>query len=300
MAQNTNNHVLSDNPMRAMGYAAVTFFLFAVMGALTKIMTETHHVAEIIFWRNALTLVPLALFLYFKNKSLFKIAMPKRLAIRCVGGITSMAITFYALENLHFTDFTVFTFLATLLTPLGAHYILKERVGKHRMFAIFIGLLGALIIVQPSGSSVTYLGAILGVATAASHSAMYLVIRTLKSMHAITVTFYFILTGTIMAGVLMPWLMQTPTAIDLLFFAAIGVFGGLGQFCLTTANHSGSPALVVPFNYTGLIWATGFDILIWNHFPSLTVYIGALIIIAAKAYILYREHIKAKEQNGKR
>ncbi len=281
----------ADNPMRAMGYAALTFFLFAVMGALTKIMTETHHVVEIIFYRNALTLLPLFIFMTWKDKSLFQIRLPGKLAIRCIGGITSMAVTFYALKYLPYTDFTVILFLSTLLTPLGAHFLLKERVGPYRMIAIFIGLCGGLLIVQPSGT-VTTIGITFGILAAISHSAMYLVLRTLKSMPAITITFYFILTGVIMAGALMPWFAQSVSIMDMIFFAAIGVFGGIGQYCLTTANRLGSPALVAPFNYTGLIWASGFDILIWHHFPTLNVYLGALVIIAAKAYILYREHKK--------
>ncbi len=292
MNPNVKDMTEADNPMRAMGFAALAFFLFAVMGAITKVMTETHHVVEIIFYRNALTILPVFLYLYIKNKSLFQVRHPGRLAIRCIGGIISMAITFFALKHLPYTDFTVLTFLTTLLTPLGAHFLLKERVGKYRMVAILTGLCGALLIIQPSGNAVTALGLALGIATAISHSAMFLVLRTLKSMPAITITFYFILTGTIMAGALMPWFAQSVSALDLLAFLTIGIFGGVGQYCITSANRSGTPSLVVPFTYTGLIWASGFDIIIWHHIPNLNVYLGALVIIAAKAYILYREHKK--------
>ena len=286
------DNVAYNNPFASMGFAAITFFLFGIMGALTKIMTESHHIVEIIFYRNALTLPFIFLFLLWKGKELFKIQLPVRLAARCIFGILSMAITFAALKNLPITDFTAILFLSTLLTPLGAHFILKERVGKHRMFAIFIGLAGALIIAQPSGQNVTMLGISLAIFAAISHSALYLILRTLKTMPSITVTFYFIVTGTVLPAFLMPWFASPLSLSDLAFFFAIGLSGGFAQYCLTTANRLGSPSLVAPFNYTGLIWASGFDILIWHHFPALNVYLGAIVIIVAKAYIIYREHKK--------
>ena len=274
-----------------MGLAALTFFFFGIMAALTKIMTETHSVIEIIFYRNAITVVPLAAFILWKNKDWFRIQKPGWLSLRCIGGVISMFVTFSALKFLPITDFTAILFLSTLLIPLGAHFLLKEKVGVNRMIAILIGLCGALIIIQPSGT-VSVIGVTLGLLAALSHTAMYLVLRLLKTVNPVTITFYFILTCCLATALFMPWFARNISAMDLLFFAGIGVFGGLGQFTLTSANKYASPSLVAPFNYTGLIWATGFDILIWHHVPALHVYIGAGVIIAAKLYIIHRERLK--------
>jgi len=52
--------------------------------------------------------------------------------------------------------------------------------------------------------------------------------------------------------------------------------------------------LVGALNYTGLIWATGFDILIWNTIPGWPVFIGGGIIITSSLFIIYRENKHAK------
>lgn len=288
----------ADKPVAGMAYAALAFFLFGVMSALTKLMTESHSVVEIIFFRHVITILPFFLFIYWHNKSLLKLPgghMNKILLLRCFLGVTGMLVTFSSLKYLPITDLTVILFLSTLLAPLAAHWLLKEHIGWHRMSAIFIGLCGALLIVHPSGNANSF-GIMLGLCAALIHTSAYLVLRYIRKVDPLTVTFYFFISCTIVSGILMPWFASPVTWQDFFFFLAIGVAGGAGQLCITMASKYAPPALVVPFNFTGLIWAAGFDILIWHHFPAPQIYLGAAIIIAAKFFVLYREHRHQKRK----
>ena len=92
----------------------------------------------------------------------------------------------------------------------------------------------------------------------------------------------------------MPFFASVPTSAALGFLVLTGIAGGLAQLCLSLAFKNAPAAVVSPLNYTGLIWATGFDILIWNIIPDWPVFLGAFIIISANCYIIYREHRKNK------
>ena len=48
-------------------------------------------------------------------------------------------------------------------------------------------------------------------------------------------------------------------------------------------------SIVSPFNYTGIIWAIIFDLLIWNVLPVTSTIIGGLIITISGIYIFNRE-----------
>ncbi|MGB7917608.1 MAG: EamA/RhaT family transporter, partial [Rhodomicrobium sp.] len=53
-------------------------------------------------------------------------------------------------------------------------------------------------------------------------------------------------------------------------------------------------ALVTIFNYTGIVWATGYGWFIWGDWPGPPVWMGASIIIASSLFIVWRENRIAK------
>jgi drug/metabolite transporter (DMT)-like permease len=95
-------------------------------------------------------------------------------------------------------------------------------------------------------------------------------------------------TGVVLAPVY--WV--TPAVFDLLLFAAAGMFGSMGIVCLTHAFRLAPAALVSPFEYSALVWATVLGYLLWDDLPDRYTVAGAGIIIASGLYILYRETIQ--------
>jgi drug/metabolite transporter (DMT)-like permease len=51
----------------------------------------------------------------------------------------------------------------------------------------------------------------------------------------------------------------------------------------------GPAAIVAPFDYTALVWASLFGWLIWGEVPDAWTYAGAAVIIASGIYIVIRE-----------
>lgn len=286
-----------DNTLRGIGLACTAFFLFSVMSAMAKVLSDTHHVAEIAFYRNLIFFLPLLIYILLKkNPALFKTKKPRAVAFRAIIGSISLITTYGAFAALPMADTTVLLFTSTLITPFLVHFFLKEHVGIYRWCAIAVGLCGVILMAGPTGTMAP-LGLALGLSAAAMHAMMYATLRYLKTESSLTVTFYFILAGIIVPGIFFMPFVAAPilNLKELALFLLLGASGGMAQLCLASAHRLAPASLVAPFNYTGLIWATIFDITIWAKIPSWPVLVGGAIIISSNLFILHRERINARK-----
>ncbi|MCB1783686.1 MAG: DMT family transporter [Alphaproteobacteria bacterium] len=282
-----------DNIMLGAAYAAAAFFLLALMGACVKLLSDAnHHVMEIAFYRNLVPFLPMIAYAVLWRKT--ELLIPKNpplLALRVAIGITGLIATFSALASLPMSDATVIFMTSNLIIPILAYFILKEHVGPHRWIAIAAGFIGVIMVAGPTGQ-VNLTGVLYALAAAGLQASIQIILRRLKNENAFTVTFYFISGGIIIPGLFMPWVAEIPTQRDILLFLGVGISGGFAQYCLTSAYKYAPASIAAPFNYTGLLWATGLDVLIWKHIPGWPVFVGGAIIIAAKLYILHREALR--------
>lgn len=285
-----------DNIQKAVACALAAHFLFFVMSACAKVLSETHHVAEIAFYRNALILIPFMVFLYAKGKTdLFKTKRPKLIALRAIVGSIGLIISYSAIARLPMSYVTVLFFTSTLLTPVFAFFFLKEYIGIHRWSAVFIGMLGVVIIAQPSGD-LNMLGLILALLAAATHASMFVTLRQLKTESPYTVTFYFILVGAVLPGFLMPWIAHTPTYSELWIFILVAASGGIAQLFMTYSYKYAPASFITPFSYSALLWTILADIFVWRYDIEFDAVLGgAALIIAAQLYILYRETLHKRK-----
>jgi len=286
-----SNQQHSDQVFKGVLFAATAFFLLAVMNAIAKVLSEEHHVIEIAFYRNLFSFIPFLLFILgTKRLHLFKTQRPKMIAFRSVFGLICLCTTFAAFQALPMAEVTVLLFTSSLLMPALSYFILKERVGRYRWAAIAIGLCGVIIMAGPSGM-MNMTGVVLALLAATMHATLGMILRSLKTESPLTVTFYFVTTGMVLSGLFMPFIATPPDTEEIPLLLGLGFTGALAQLCLASAFKNAPAAAVSPFNYTGLIWATGFDILIWQAVPGWPVFLGGFIVIGSSLFIAYRERL---------
>jgi drug/metabolite transporter (DMT)-like permease len=291
-----NRPAAMNRPHTAIAYALAAYAMFALMAACAKILSSHHHVAEIAFYRNLIFTVPMFAFMLHlrrSNKNIFRAKNPPGMAFRCIVGSSGIILTYAAFSHLPMADTTVLLFAQCLIIPAMAHFWLREHVGLHRWSAIGIGMIGVILMAAPTGQ-LSPIGVFLALAAAVLQATMSIMLRYLKDENSTTVTFYFVLAGTCVAACFMPFVAKPFTSwTDIALIGVIGASGGTAQLFITRA-FAGAPASVIsPFNFTGLIWATLFDITIWHNAPGWPVYIGGAIIISASLYIFHRERVNA-------
>lgn len=268
----------------------VAVLFFAVMNALAKLLAEDYPVAEVAFFRNAFALIPAIAMLALgggrealRTKHLFGHFW------RAVIGLTSMLLLFLSYHLMPLADAVALSFSSPLFLTLLSVPILGERVGPYRWSAVAVGFVGVLIIVQP-GSAMLNTGALVGVAAAVAYSFAMIAIRQLGRTEApVTTVFYFTAFATLLTALALPFTWVTPSPYGFGLMALMGLVGGGAQYFLTRAYADAPTAVVSPFSYVGILWATLFGWLLWDDRPGVPVLVGAAIVIASGLMILYRE-----------
>ena len=76
------------------------------------------------------------------------------------------------------------------------------------------------------------------------------------------------------------------------YMVILGVVAAGSFLSIFTAYRIASPAVVSPFEYTILIWASLSGLLIFGEMPSTKTFIGMFLIMCGGIYIFIREHIR--------
>ena len=79
-----------------------------------------------------------------------------------------------------------------------------------------------------------------------------------------------------------PFTARRTTARTWAILVALGLFGGLGQLFLTSSLRFAPVPVVVPFDYTQLLWAVLLGWLLWDTHPPASTWAGAAVIVAQR------------------
>lgn len=271
--------------------AVGAFFMFSVMVVLAKLLSVNHSVLEIAFYRNLIATLPF-LFIVFalgRREILVLRTKPSLVIIRAILGTVSLTLTFLAYSLMPLADTTALLFTASLFVPILGVVILKETVGPYRWAAVAVGFVGVLIMTRPTGD-VLVLGVTVAICAAFLQAIMQIILRYLgRYEESATIAFYFMLVGTLLTGLAMPFVARTPTVAELPLLVGVGLSGAMAQWLLTVAYKHAPAALIAIFNYSGIIWATFFGWVIWNEWPLPAVMAGAAVVIASNLLIVWRE-----------
>jgi drug/metabolite transporter (DMT)-like permease len=80
------------------------------------------------------------------------------------------------------------------------------------------------------------------------------------------------------------WRMLDPEAAA--WFLAAGLFNATAHFMVIEALRLGRAAVVVPFRYTGILWAILVGFLVWGETPDAWMLAGALIVVVSGVYMI--------------
>lgn len=203
-----------------------------------------------------------------------------------------------ALTLLPFSTASSILQVTPLLVTLGAALFLRETVNWRRWSAIFVGLSGVLIILNPFASttadhpdffSAGSLLAIIGVfGLAARDLATRFIPKDVPTLQASTWGFFTVaIAGVILSMFGTPWvkpdLVTTAELFGLVGFAAIG------YFCITSAMRMGDISAVAPFRYSRIIFAFTLSVLIFGETLTPQTILGAAVIVTAGLYVWLRE-----------
>ena len=271
---------------------------FAAMAAMIKLGYQAGlSTVELTFYRFAFGLPPRLIWIAWgRNFAAWRTERPLAHAWRAFAGLTTMMLAFSALAWLPLAESTTLSFAAPLFAIILSALILGEKVGPHRWSAVALGFAGVLIVMRPEGSHLPPVGLLLAAAAAFGVGVTTITIRQIGSTEGTqTIVLWFSLLSLPVIGALMPFYGRGHDGREWLILFALGSFGGVAQLLLTASLRYAPVPVVVPFDYTQLLWAVLFGWIVFADAPAPTTWLGAAIIVASGLYTLYREHRLGRE-----
>jgi len=202
------------------------------------------------------------------------------------GGVTLM---FAAVAYIPLSDATAISFLNPVFGMLLAIPLLGEHVGRWRWLAAFMALIGALILLRPGPDTFQAAG-LLALGAAVIMGMELIFIKKLANREP---SFQILLVNNAIGlciatlAVLPVWVM--PTMAQWGALAGLGFLMATAQACFVNAVARADASFVTPFSYVTLIFATLYDLLIFNVWPDWVSGLGALIILSGASLLAWRE-----------
>ena len=288
----------SESLSHAIGLRLTSVALFATMNAVIKV-AEAHgaELGEILFWRQfGAALLVGAIVGTGPGFASLRTQRFGAHVLRCVVGLTAMSLTFWTLLLLPLAEATTLGFsMPIFATVLGA-LVLHEATGWRRWAAVLAGFIGVLIVTQPGNGHIPPLGIATGLGAAFCTACISILLRTIgKTESGLTTVFWFSSLSIVPLSVVYVSSAKAHAPFVWGLLLAIGLLGGAAQIAMTRSLQLGDVSLVVPMDYTALLWATLFGWFIFGALPVASTWLGAPVIIASGLYIVWREHVRRRE-----
>ena len=290
------------NTTKGILFSFLAVSLIGSMNACAKLLAPYINPMEITFWRGLTAAIFLTVGLVLLGKSSFlKTKNPKAQFVRAFVGTATMTLNMWAITLLPLSTVSSIRLTSPLLVLLLSWPLLSEKVGPRRMLAALVGFVGAAIIINPLalwGEPIPTKGLIVTLCFVFGTALVDLTLRWIGNKQkepGLTTAFYFL---TLSALFTLPFAVFFPSIPAVAFVTSpetmwlligLGAMGALGMVFKSESFKLASVSVISPISYSILMWSVFYDWLIWHHLPSLNVYIGAAIIIAANVFVVYRE-----------
>jgi len=197
-----------------------------------------------------------------------------------------------ALTQLPFAVISAMLQSMPLLVTAGAALFLSEPVGWRRWLAIGVGLIGVLIILRPGGAGFADTALVFAVACVVLSAGRDLCTRRIpKAVPSVGVTMVSVAVMTLCTllwcTVRGGWIGMSGTQLGLMAAAAVFLFAGMQGIVL--AMRSGDVAAIMPFRYTGLVWAVLIGWLVFAEVPDAWTWVGGCVVVGTGLYTFARE-----------
>jgi len=292
----------SDRILPAIGMRLLSVVIFAMMTSAIK-LAERHgaSVSEILFFRQfgACLLVSGVILAGPGLPSIATKRLPAHV-VRAVVGLSAMAFTFNGIVALPLAEATTIGFTVPVFATILGALVLREPTGWHRWAAVATGFAGVLIVAQPGGDHFPLWGAGCALAGAFGTASVSILLRQIgKTESALTTVFWFSALSLVPLSVIYARAAQPHELVTWACLASVGILGGLAQIAMTTSLRLGPVSVVVPMDYSSLLWATLLGWLVFDTLPAKATWFGAPVIVASGLYIVWREHVRRREETDR-
>jgi drug/metabolite transporter (DMT)-like permease len=291
-SSDTPNTTSAEQPSKGIVLLVIATLLFACQDAITKHITQTMEVAQIINVRFFFFSLFAIAFAMRKNglKAAINSSAPRLQIFRSLLICFEIALFAYTLRYIGLAELhTIFACFPLIVTLLSVP-ILGEAVGWRRGLAVFVGFIGTVIIIDP-GAGVFSHFAIMGLSCAVMFAIYNLITRKVSKVDSFeTSLLYFGVVGFLASLLVIPFYWQAPSQSETFWLLIISLTGIMGHLLLIKALQLAPAVILQPFNYFVILWATGIGYVFYDEILPFQTLAGAALVVASGVFIGYREY----------
>lgn len=301
---------------RAIAFILAGMICISVNDMLIKLLSGGYPLHQMVFVRSVIGIAASFVLLRLEGGLiLLRTDRPALHAVRAGLIVLANMLFFLALSAMPLGAATALFFVAPLFITLLAIPVLGEPVGRQRLVAVGVGLLGVGIMVAPGvdWGDIPRWSLGLPVLAAACYAGMQVLTRKLgarsaASAMAIYIQGAFILVSLCFFAVagdgrfaegledgplvflLRAWIWPEPG--DLWIFGVLGAMSAGIGYCLSQAYRIGTASVVASYEYVALPLAIFWGWLIFGEIPRTAVWAGMALIAGAGLYVFARERAR--------
>ncbi|GEM_PF-1309601 len=210
-------------------------------------------------------------------------------SVRCVVGVTSMCLIFYAYQQLDLSLATLLKLLSPAFIPFAAVLVLGEKPYISTLVALAIALVGVAVSINIDLKESTHVYGVIAATLAALLAAFgkSLVRRIGRNEGADVIAFYFACFGALLSVPV--WLLQGGSLTivmglsvnSLWLLLLVASLATLGQYTATVAYTKHRAAVVGLFTYMALPIAGVIGVAFWGDQISNAFLLGSALILMA-------------------
>ncbi|TLP37836.1 DMT family transporter [Arcobacter arenosus] len=273
-------------------YMLFASFLFALMGAFAKELSNSMSSLEVVFFRNVFG-VFLILISIYRNPIKQVGGKPWLLIFRGLAGFSALLMFFYNIANIPLGEAMTFSRTSTIFTAIFAYIFVKEKIGFKGWLGVFIGFIGILFITKFDGSSLDktdWLGILCGVGAGLAYTS----IRELRKFYdGRTIVLSFMGIGTLGPIILMiisefytnpsfdfvfaKFVM--PKSEDWLFIILLGTVATFAQIYMTKAYSVAKAGIIGTISYANIAFSILIGLILGDAFPDIWIILGIMLIV---------------------
>ncbi len=207
-----------------------------------------------------------------------------------------VAAFFLATVYLPLADVITYYLAGPIFVTAMSGLVLGEHIGWRRWTAILVGFCGVLIALRPSAQTISLAGD--------DRARRQPVVRGVDADHALAARDARYRAGDVAIrrhlhpgpGAVAVRLGDADGAAAWCCSSPPGLISVAALFCVNRSLKLAPASVVVPYQYSMIVWAVIFGFVVFGDVPSWATIIGASIIIAAGLYIFVREQQLGREQ----
>lgn len=265
---------------------ALTSFCLMAVGA--RELNGQISVFQILFFRSIVgLLVLLPIILLSKRRGFL---FPKRLNLHVVRNLFHFAGQygwFLGIGLLPLATVFAIEFTVPFWTIIISYLFLKESITVKKIIAVLLGILGVIVIVQPS-LEVAHYGSLIVLGAAICYAFSHVATKSLSNTeHPLTIIFMMCLIQAPLGLFLFIEGWTTPVGVEWLWLTIIGLTALSAHYCMTKAMQYAEVTFVVTMDMFRLPLISLIGVLLYSEHFSVALVLGMLLIVAGNSVNIY-------------